>query len=118
MAGDAVHAFKAGTNPLDPQNPGAPPFPTGMPADWAIAFNRNGGFFEEFDRVGGRHQPGLGGQVYTGGTRKAQAQIVLHELAHLVLAPKFVPDFGNDVAGRANNEQVHDNCSVLIGRIQ
>jgi RHS repeat-associated protein len=45
-----------------------------------------------------------------GGTARAQAFIILHELAHAVAASGFKPDYGNSAAGRDNDNMINSQC--------
>ena len=54
----------------------------------------------------------------TGGSTAAQAEILLHELAHNVNANGFVPnDNGNAAAQSTNNTLVMQNCGNLIQEV-
>jgi hypothetical protein len=51
----------------------------------------------------------------TGGTARAQAFILLHELAHALSASNFQPDFNNREAGH-NDKLVEENCDKTLKR--
>lgn len=51
---------------------------------------------------------------FTGGTNKAQAYILLHELAHFLGAEGFKSDFGNPQAQADNEKRVKQNCGKTI----
>ena len=60
----------------------------------------------------------VGTRDYPGGTLKAQATILIHELAHILSATGFQNDAGIPKAGKANNKLVDKNCRNLIGGLQ
>jgi len=92
---------------------------TGLPASAAFAVNDTGAFFNA--KVGDKTFT-VGRHVYTGGTLKAQAAILIHELGHLMTesggAAKFQHDAGSKQAGRDNDKLVDDNCGRLIGSLK
>jgi len=64
----------------------------------------------------------VGRLAYKGGTLKAQATILIHELGHLMSgfggAFLFQNDGGNKAAGRANDNLVDVECRGLIERLR
>jgi RHS repeat-associated protein len=50
----------------------------------------------------------------TGGTPRAQAFILLHELGHALGAKGFQADFGNAAAGQANDKLIDSNCQATL----
>lgn len=108
-------AFVYGYNPDRFGNPDKTK-PVGIPTNFAITVNDNGAFFNARDPLDNRILFKDGG--YNGGTLKAQARIMIHELAHLLDVPGFQPDFGSPEAGRANDKLVETNCKALVASIQ
>lgn len=51
-------------------------------------------------------------------TLRAQATIVVHEIAHEVQLTGFEHDFNNPKAGLRNDQQVDANCRQLIEGLQ
>jgi hypothetical protein len=103
-----IAAFKTGGNPDRS--------PTGVPAGWLLTFNDRGAFYNG-SAGGGDIAVGLA--RYKGNTPRAQAEIVLHELAHMVVEePLFLPDFGNNHPGAKlfNDIQIVNNCGALSER--
>jgi RHS repeat-associated protein len=84
----------------------------GLPKDSTITVNTNGAFFNSGYTVSG------GGVRYPGGTLKAQAFILIHELAHEVEAAGFQPDAGSSTAEASNNNLVQKNCGKQIAALQ
>ena len=88
---------------------------TGLPASVAIAVNDTGAFFNA--KLGDKTFT-VGRRSYTGGTLKAQAAILVHELGHLMNAEGgaagFQADAGSKNAGRANDKLVDKYCGKLI----
>jgi hypothetical protein len=78
--------------------------------------NSNGAFFKAKDSTGALLSVGARG--YTGGTLKAQAAILIHELGHILDAAGFTPDFGDAKAGKLNDNLVDKNCGKLIGGLK
>jgi hypothetical protein len=97
----AVHGFKN----LDGS-------PTGIPANFAITVNDLGAYFEAMDVQGRSFQ--VGKRNYSGNTLRAQATILIHELAHTFPAPGFQEDNGKPKAGKANDKLVDRNCRYII----
>ncbi len=89
---------------------------TGVPDTAALTVNTNGAFFNATATGGGAFSVGTAG--YAGGTLQAQATILIHELAHILGAPYFQPDFGNSDAGKANDGYVNAFCGRLIGGLK
>jgi hypothetical protein len=93
--------------------------PTGLPEGAAIAVNDAGAFFNA--KLGDQTST-VGRRAYTGGTLKAQAAILIHELGHLMNAAGgaagFQADAGNKNAGRANDRLVDQYCGKLIGDLK
>jgi hypothetical protein len=91
----------------------------GVPAGWIITVNDEGAFFNA--KVGGKTFT-VGRRAYNGGTLKAQAAILIHELGHLMNAlggaALFQSDAGNKKAGRANDKLVDTYCGNLIKRLR
>jgi RHS repeat-associated protein len=73
----------------------------------AIVFNNNSAFFNSKYTV---NQGKL-----RGGTDKARAFIVLHELAHGTYANDFKPDLNISEAGTHNDKLIEKNCSKTLG---
>ena len=97
----AVHGFKN----LDGS-------PTGIPANFAITVNDLSAFFQDKDLRGNSFY--IGKRHHPGNTLRAQATILIHELAHTLPAPGFQGDFGKPKAGKANDKLVDKNCRYLI----
>ena len=93
--------------------------PTGTAASAAISVNDSGAFFNA--KLGDKTFT-VGRRAYTGGTLKAQAAVLIHELGHLMNAvggaAGFQADAGNRKAGRANDQLVDQNCGKLIGGLK
>lgn len=109
----SVSAFTFGRNPDGS--------PLGVPANFAITVNDNGAFFKATDDKGNAFS--VGKRRYNGGTLKAQANILIHELGHVLSdagagASGFQHDFGILKAGEANNALVDQNCRLLIEGLQ
>lgn len=96
---------------------GNPPVEIGVPLGWGITFNRESFFFQPTVNFQGRFfTVGMGPQSYQGGSIRAQALTILHELAHVVeVTPK---DFGVPGGSAANDRTVDFNCRALIQGIQ
>jgi RHS repeat-associated protein len=88
----------------------------GVPADAAITVNSTGAFFTTTSTAGANWVVGARG--YAGGTLRAQATILIHELAHVLGAAGFKSDFGDPGAGRANDRLIDQNCRNLIERLR
>jgi hypothetical protein len=88
----------------------------GVPVSWAFTVNDAGAFF---NAKWGDLTFTVGRKAYQGGTLRAQAAILTHELGHLMNesagATGFQHDAGNKKAGRANDKLVDQNCGKLIG---
>jgi hypothetical protein len=80
-----------------------------------LTVNTNGAFFNS----GPNSSVGYGVPSWiTGGTPAAQAQILLHELAHDIGAQGFIQnDSTNIQAQTANNEMVTQNCGAIVSLI-
>ena len=91
----SVNTTAAATGPVEGVPPGA-----------AFTVNSNGAFFNATFQTGHRN--------YRGGTLRAQATILIHELAHTVGAAGFQSDLNNTMAGRANDKLVDQNCREFI----
>lgn len=87
----------------------------GVPDGWNITVNDRGAFFNATldDKT-----LTVGPHAYKGGSLKAQAAILIHELAHKMNesggAAGFELDAGNTKAGRSNDNLVDHNCGNLI----
>jgi RHS repeat-associated protein len=97
--------------------------PSGAPITAAITVNDNGGFYNSTISVNGVDKNvTIGPHNYQGGSLKAQAAILLHELGHIENAAGgasgFQSDAGNAPAGKANDKLVDQNCGKLIGGLQ
>jgi hypothetical protein len=92
---------------------------SGLPDGAAIAVNDTGAFFNA--KLGDKTFT-VGRRAYTGGTLKAQAAILVHELSHLMKAvggaAGFQSDAGNRKSGRANDKLVNQYCGKLIGGLK
>jgi hypothetical protein len=92
---------------------------TGTPASAAITVNDTGAFF---NAMLGKLTFTVGPHAYSGGTLKAQASILIHELGHLMKsiggANGFLPDVGEKEAGRSNDHLVDLYCGKLIGGLK
>lgn len=93
---------------------------TGIPAGIITAVNDNGAFFNATttNSQGQTLTFDVGPRAYTGGTLKAQAFILLHELGHGITVAGFQHDNGIPKAGKANDKMVDQNCRSLIEGIQ
>lgn len=103
-------AFSFSTNPDKTPVPGIPP---GVAA---FTVNDIGAFFNAADNQGRPFQVGKRG--YAGNTLRAQASILLHEVAHQITVFGFQHDNGNPKAGKANDKLVNQNCRQLIEGLQ
>jgi hypothetical protein len=86
--------------------------PTGIPVDVSITINSQGAFFNRTAANGGAFSVGPRG--YAGGSIQAQAQILIHEIAHTLGVAGFKSDFGNPAAVRENDASVDKHCGRLI----
>jgi|HubBroStandDraft_5_1064220.scaffolds.fasta_scaffold1239280_1 hypothetical protein len=93
---------------------------TGIPPGIITVVNDNGAFFNATttNSQGQTLTFGVGPRAYTGGTLKAQAFILLHELGHGISVAGFQHDNGIPKAGKANDKMVDQNCRSLIEGIQ
>jgi RHS repeat-associated protein len=82
----------------------------GVPVTAAFTVNNNGAFYKNSHSVGVRG--------YAGGTLRAQATILIHELAHILGAQGFQDDFRDPAKSRANDALVDKNCGRLIGGLR
>ena len=80
---------------------------TDMPEETAAIVVNSGSAF--FDSAYSADQ----GKI-KGGTARAQAFILLHELGHGLGANDFVPDLDNKDAGRANDQMIEKNCDNTL----
>ena len=97
-------------------NPNGAPVP-GLPGDSSITINQNGAFFNAgFGNL--TFSVGSGRTKYAGGTLQAQAFILLHELAHEVGAPGFLPDAGSSKNEEHNNKLVQQHCGRQVQALQ
>jgi hypothetical protein len=91
----------------------------GVPANWVFTVNDGGAFFNA--KLGDKTFT-VGRRAYTGGTLKAQAAVLIHELGHQMTqsggAAGFQADAGNQKAGRANDKLVNQYCGKLIGGLK
>jgi hypothetical protein len=90
--------------------------PTGVPSDSTFTVNDNGGFFNARDTNGNQWLVGV--RKYVGGSLKAQATILIHELGHVMTITGFQEDAGIPKAGKANDKLVDQNCRSLIEGLQ
>jgi hypothetical protein len=93
---------------------------TGIPTGIITAVNDNSAFFNA-TTTNGQGQTltfEVGPRAYTGGTLKAQAFILLHELGHGITIAGFQHDNGIPKAGKANDQMVDQNCRNLIEGIR
>jgi RHS repeat-associated protein len=72
----------------------------------AIVVNTDGAFFNSGFTIPGSNS--------TAGTARAQASILLHELAHGLGSSGFLPDRNNKNAGKQNNEMIEKNCGGTL----
>jgi hypothetical protein len=80
---------------------------TNLPLGTAsIVVNDSGAFFSNQFTVDG-------GQL-TGGTMRAQAFVLLHELAHALGAKGFKSDLDNPSNGKDNDKLIDDNCKKTL----
>ncbi len=93
--------------------------PTGVPDGVGFAVNDTGSFFNAKD---GDKTFTVGRRAYAGGTLRAQAAILTHELGHLMNAvggaAGFKADLGKWQAGRDNDNLVDQYCGKLIGSLK
>jgi hypothetical protein len=93
-------------------NPDKTPVP-GIPAGAAVfTVNDIGPFFNVSDNLGRPFKVGKRG--YAGNTLRAQASILIHEVAHQITVLGFQPDNGIPKAGKSNDILVNQNCRQLI----
>jgi hypothetical protein len=90
--------------------------PSGIPSNFTITVNDLGAFFQAKDLQGNSFY--IGRRHYPGNTLRAQASILIHELAHTLPAPSFQEDNGKPKAGKANDKLVDGNCRYLIEGLQ
>jgi len=90
--------------------------PTGVPVTAAFTVNDSGAFFNATNNQGNAFQ--VGARHYGGGTLQADASILVHELAHIIGAAGFLPDFNDQHAKNVNDKLVDTNCGGLIGGLQ
>ena len=87
-----------------------------LPASAAIGVNDAGAFFNA--KLGDKTFT-VGRRAYTGGTLKAQAAILIHELGHKMNdvggAAGFQADASNKNAGRSNDKLVEQYCKLIGG---
>lgn len=88
----------------------------GVPNNFAITVNDIGAFFNAGDNDG--HSYFVGKREYSGNTLRAQATILIHELAHVLSASGFQADAGIPKAGKATDGLVDKNCRNLIEGLQ
>ena len=92
---------------------------TGVPGSFAITVNDTGAFFNA--KLGDKTFT-VGPNDYKGGTLKAQAFILTHELGHMMKdfggATGFQSDAGSKKAGRSNDKLVKKYCGKLIGSLK
>jgi hypothetical protein len=93
---------------------------TGIPAGIITAVNDNSAFFNATttNSQGQTLTFEVGPRSYTGGTLRAQAFILLHELGHGISIAGFQHDNGVPKAGKANDKMVDQNCRSLIEGIR
>jgi hypothetical protein len=60
----------------------------------------------------------VNGGTISGGTPKAKIFIILHEIAHGVETPGFLPDFNNPTAGKINDTLINDNCGNTLKKFK
>jgi hypothetical protein len=90
--------------------------PTGIPGNFAITVNDLGAYFQTMNVQGNSFS--IGKRHYPGNTLRAQATILIHEVAHALPAPQFQDDNGKPKAGKANDKLVDNNCRYLIEGLQ
>jgi hypothetical protein len=91
----------------------------GLPSSGVVfTVNDAGSFFNQF--VGGDQSKPfeVGIRKYAGNSLKAQATILIHEVAHQITVSGFQHDFGNPKAEKANDTAVDANCRQLIEGLQ
>jgi hypothetical protein len=76
----------------------------------ALTVNNGGAFFNGF--APGRGQLTVGPDAIPGGTPRAQAFILLHELGHITSVLR--PDLGDSGAGKANDRDIRDHCKKTL----
>lgn len=83
----------------------------------AMTFNTNGAFFT--GTVAGTDQTlSVDNGRIAGGTAGAQVFVILHELAHGLLANGFENDPNNPGAQRRNNDRIDSNCKKTLASIK
>jgi hypothetical protein len=100
------------------QNPDGTPI-AGLPTSGVIfTVNDQGAYFNQY-AGGNQNQPfGVGIRNYAGKSLRAQATILIHEVAHQLHVSNFQSDFGKPEAEKANNKAVDANCRQLIEGLQ
>ena len=91
----------------------------GLPTSGVVfTVNDVGAFFNQYAN-GDQSKPfEVGIRKYPGDSLRAQATMLIHEVAHEITVSGFQPDFGNPKAGRANDKAVDTNCRQLIEGLQ
>lgn len=89
-------------------------YPSNIPSSWMITVNKKGAFF---NRRGNSMDFIVGPQRYAGNTARAQAEILVHEIAHAVKPEAaFMSDFENEAAKLFNDLQIDLFCGDFIKR--
>jgi hypothetical protein len=86
--------------------------PVGVPTGWIITVNDQGGFFNAKNLDGTNFT--IGPHAYKGGTLKAQAAILIHELGHVMKDQGGAEGFNqNDHGGKKAGQAGHDNDKLV-----
>jgi hypothetical protein len=105
-----IWAFSGATNPDHTMI-------SGLPTNGGISMvvNDVAGFFNATANGGAYY---LGPRNYPGDSLRAQAMVLIHEVAHQLPVPGFQADNNNNKAEKANNKMVDINCRQLIEALQ
>src|SRR5262249_32876634 len=93
---------------------------SGMPSTSQITVNVNGAFFFSGASLGSYNVNGATVPLpYEGGSAGAQALLLIHELAHMIVPAGYTDQYyGSPAAEASNNTLVMQNCVGVISRAQ
>jgi hypothetical protein len=89
---------------------------TGVPNGISMTVNDDGAFFKDGDGHGTSYS--IGPNEYPGGSLRAKAAIIIHEVGHGLTVQGFQPDHSLPKAGKANDNLVNQHCQTLIEGLQ
>ncbi|HEV2417194.1 MAG TPA: kelch repeat-containing protein [Terriglobia bacterium] len=100
------------------ENPDKTPV-AGLPTSGVVfTVNDVGAFFNQFVDGDQGKSFQVGTRKYAGNSLRAQATVLIHEVAHQITVSGFQKDFGNPKAEKANDKAVDANCRQLIEGLQ